>query len=516
MASCNDFEAKYFNDNRVELYINLNNSQIGLPFDMGIGGHNSFKKLCAQMELDVGVNYYPIEKFVKHLPLQKILLIPPICGGHLSNKAVIELNRFLKRGGHIIVLGEHHNAYESSSELNKFLLGHGAQVINWASVNEHENRNSPIDYFWPKCKSDSLNCDGFRLMLSAGLYMDSSWQRFATSDFMLEAMSNICCKKKVGTGWLYYVGDSEIFWNLGLDNKECGDANKKFLLELMSEIKNSIEAIGGSGNQNSVFIADADENKTEVVSQKNILVFGNDVVNSESSYGLSSLYNFFAKNFIGVIEYDQGFSESKKIDFVLLLPGWVETDKDKAVLEQLLSSQKTKWIVVLDGQSDMACKPEDLFFDIWRLYPQLEYENKFYTTPFPTVEAYLDFATFGLCLISRSGCPYKVTYKGYDFYGATLFTVTEDESNNKMGTYKLGFANSKNCYAAREFLPPLKSGKKSFSFVETIPNGCYLLYRDEKKLIACDYEMICNQYYGSTKSSKLFLKELQKLLGLQP
>lgn len=501
----------YLKNDEVELFIDLSNKSIGLPFDRGVCGLSSFKKLLSLVNIPMSVSYLPIKKSVPYLSAQKILVIPPYCGGWLCKSDIVHLNNFLGRGGTLIVVGEHNNAYGSSEQLNRFLIKHGAMVINWAAFGEG---SAPIDYFWPTCNSDVLLVDRFRLCLAAGIYSDSSWEQLAKSNTITGALSNVCSKKR-GDLNLYYLGDSEIFWNLALDNSECGQDNRAFLSSLISY---SVEKNQSQKNIEKKFLKIGNANQPPVFNEgvKKIIIFGDDGKDIKTSYGLLELYCYFAEKGIEVINYKTLFAkidDEKQLDcfdYALVLPDYNELTDGTTLLEIVLKKEKIKWIVVLDGQSDIASEPSDTFFDIWALFPQLEYENKNYKTATPLLEDALGYRSLGVTLISKTKSPYKVGLKGVKFYGATTFCLNADNTKNM--SFAISFKNSKTKYASRSFLPAANSFEPTFSMAQEIPQNCYLFFRNDKKLILSDYEMICNLYFNRSKGSRLFLKELEKFL----
>lgn len=294
-------------------------------WDTGFYGYSEFARTIKQQKILVSLNAEKLELLLGQIPeadlFQKILVLNVAKYKSYTNEEISSVESFVKKGGKLIIIGEHDNMYGVSDFQNAIASRFGLFFNHNSVGNPYISER--------RSQSDVFNLKNVFDQLSASI-------RYSSKDATVLLFINennrkvpTCVGVKVGKGKVVALGDSELFWNgdgkVGINRGE----NKQFLLHLISWITDQkIEQ--NTYETKTIFLT----NKKPSVKPKKMFIdtssFGRDIDNSRS--GLNSFAHFFQQNGFDVTNQKSTDYDIRVVVGALSKIDYNKNDKAKNIL----------------------------------------------------------------------------------------------------------------------------------------------------------------------------------------
>lgn len=325
-----------------EVIFDQSNEQVYSPFDIGFTGMSYWTQAIQLQGGDVSLNSAPLALFLDTLAgPHQVLVLGVALNRHYPSDDLDAVERFLRRGGGVLVLVEHDNVMGNATFQNALLERFGLR----AYYGSNETLKESVMPIWTWATAPAWQLDAVQFFFPAPLILQEGPMEPLLS--IIEPVNPelpiIGARARPSSGLnMIVLGDAEMVWNghppIGLT---IGD-NMAFMSRVMTSLAQVNYRPAGTPEQPSLI-------HPSMADQRRALFLrdGHAQIPDNRTLGVNNLYRFLAKNgyVTDIAYYNEVLQETYALVFSL------NPLTEIAVPDDWLARQG-RVIVATDGQSD--------------------------------------------------------------------------------------------------------------------------------------------------------------------
>lgn len=201
-------------------------------WDTGSFGYSEAATLLRDHGCNVSQSTIPLDKRVQKMDPGDVLVLPAVPNvlSNYSDQEEQTLLDFVERGGNLIVIGEHDDAYGINTRQNKILKNFGIQILPDILENNETNIGSR---HWHELDSSKFGLHRVGIWGAGPLKLSDGAESLAYMNKSDGGNYTVVAGNDYGNGTVAGIGDSNFIWNGKFDwGIEYGE-NKEFFIRLI-------------------------------------------------------------------------------------------------------------------------------------------------------------------------------------------------------------------------------------------------------------------------------------------